>query len=317
MKPLLRRVNGILLLDKPAGITSNGALQRVKRLFMAKKAGHTGSLDPLATGMLPICFGEATRVSQFLLESDKRYEVRAILGVRTKTGDAEGEVTETRPVPVLSDGMIADVLERFRGVISQVPPMFSAIKYQGKPLYRLARQGIEIERAPRAVRIDLLELRSRGEGTLDVEVRCSKGTYIRTLIEDIGEALQCGAHVGRLRRTEVVPYQAADMAGLDLDGLQALFEKSGFAALDQLLLPVDTPIQHLPFVRLSSAAAFYLRGGQPVMVPNAPASGFVRIYEGSGFMGVGEMSGDGKVMPRRLVTGSALPVAHVPQEAAG
>lgn len=205
-------INGILLLDKPLHLTSNGALQRVKRLFGAKKAGHTGSLDPLATGMLPLCFGEATKLSQYLLESDKYYHVVAKFGEKTTTGDAEGEVIETRPTDHLTAEAIQQAVAKFVGVIEQIPPMFSALKFQGRPLYELARQGIEVERKPRQVTIHKLELalpfEKGGQGGISsctISVHCTKGTYIRTLIEDIGEVLGCGAHVIGLRRTAVSP----------------------------------------------------------------------------------------------------------------
>lgn len=307
MKSFFRRVNGILLLDKPAGMTSNGALQRVRRLFEARKAGHTGSLDPLATGMLPLCFGEATRVSQFLLEADKQYAVTGIPGIRTTTADASGEVTDTRPVPLLTETLLQEVLSRFMGTISQVPPMFSAIKHQGKPLYRLARQGISVERKPRQVRIDRLTLQGVSQSSFDIEIHCSKGTYVRTLIEDIGEALGCGAHVGALRRLGVGPWRsAAEM--VTMAQLEALRADAGPCSLQQLLLPLDSPLAHLPAVRLSAAAAFYLKGGQSVLVPGVPSPGFVRLYDGNGcFMGIGEVMDDGRVFPRRLIVPGAVP----------
>lgn len=210
-----RRVDGILLLDKPEGMTSNRALQRVKHLFAARKAGHTGSLDPLATGLLPLCFGEATKVSGFLLEADKRYRVTCRLGITTTTGDREGEPLQRRPVPVLDDAAITAVLQRFIGRIEQVPPMYSALKHKGERLYHLARQGIEVERAPRAVTIHDLVLLARGEEELELEVHCSKGTYVRTLCEDIGEALGCGAHVTALRRTALGPFVDVSMVTLE------------------------------------------------------------------------------------------------------
>lgn len=300
MKPGLKKINGILLLDKPLNITSNSALQRVKRLFSAKKAGHTGSLDPLATGMLPICFGEATKVSQFLLDSNKAYQVDVKLGVKTTTGDAEGEVTSTRPVQGVTQDAIAAVLATFSGVIDQVPPMFSAIKYQGKPLYELARKGIEIERKSRKVRIYSIELTHFAGDVFSFIVRCSKGTYVRTLAEDIGEKLGCGAHVCGLRRVEVEPYGENKM--YTLEKLESLLAEQGEDALLQCLLPIETSVQNLSRVRLSPSATFYVRTGQPVMVPHLPLSGWVRlISDNDQFIGIGEILDDGRVAPRRLV----------------
>ncbi len=210
-----RDVNGILLLDKPSGITSNDALQQVKRLYFAKKAGHTGSLDPLASGVLPICMGEATKVSAFLLDADKRYQVRCQLGVRTATADAEGEVLETRPVGNYSEQQLEAVLDGFRGSIEQVPPMYSALKHEGQRLYKLARQGVEVEREARTVEIYQLTLTGRGPDWIDIAVHCSKGTYVRTLAEDIGDRLGCGAHVSALRRTAVGPYSETGLVTLE------------------------------------------------------------------------------------------------------
>jgi tRNA pseudouridine55 synthase len=299
-KPHAQNINGILLLDKPLDITSNGILQRIKRLFCGKKAGHTGSLDPLATGMLPICFGEATKFSQFLLESDKYYSVVAKLGVRTTTGDAEGEVLSTQPVIGVTLEKLQQTLQAFLGSIEQVPPMFSAVKYQGQPLYKLARRGIEIERQARTVQIHHLVLESMDDDTFKINVHCSKGTYIRTLVDDIGLALACGAHVIELRRTAVSPYENFKMytvAELDL-----LYQQAGLQALHQCLLPLETSVQALPAIYLSTSAAFYLRTGQAVMVMQAPAEGLVRLYSDSGqFMGIGEMLDDGRVSPRRLL----------------
>jgi len=300
-KPILRKIDGILLLDKPLNITSNGALQRVKRLFSAKKAGHTGSLDPLATGMLPLCFGEATKFSQFLLESDKYYRVSAKLGVKTTTGDAEGQVVATKAVPILDRQKIEQVLTQFTGSIQQTPPMYSAIKHNGKPLYELARQGIEIERKPRTVSIYLLQLGGFDHDTLDLDIHCSKGTYVRTLVEDIGEALGCCAHVSALRRLSVTPYQNASM--VTLDELEETHKQFGVNALSQYLLPAETSVQALPSVKLSTSAAFYLRTGQSVMVPHMPVGGLVQLVsENDRFMGVGEVMDDGRVAPRRLVS---------------
>ena len=294
-----RDVNGILLLDKPSGITSNDALQQVKRLFYAKKAGHTGSLDPLASGVLPICMGEATKVSAFLLDADKRYQVRCQLGVRTTTADAEGEVVETRPVGSWTAEQLETVFDRFRGSIEQIPPMYSALKHQGQRLYKLARQGIEVEREPRPVHIYELTLTGQGDDWIDIDVHCSKGTYIRTLAEDIGEKLGCGAHVSALRRNMVGPYGDGQL--VTLDQLQHLKEND-MPAMDDLLLPIESALSQWPDVDLSTDAAFYLQQGQPVLVPHAPTSGWVRLYEGNrSFLGMGEILDDGRVAPRRLM----------------
>ncbi len=297
-----RDVNGILLLDKPSGITSNDALQQVKRLFFAKKAGHTGSLDPLASGVLPICMGEATKVSAFLLDADKRYEVRCQLGIKTATADAEGEVISTRPVENYSDAQIEAVLEQFRGPIEQIPPMYSALKHEGQRLYKLARQGIEVERESRPVEIYELVLTGRGDDWLDIAVHCSKGTYVRTLAEDIGEQLGCGAHVSALRRTAVGPY--SDERLVTLEQLQSIKDEDK-CATDDLLLPIESALTQWPDVRLSADAAFYLRQGQAVLVPRAPTSGWVRVYEGEHtFLGMGEILDDGRVAPRRMMKGA-------------
>lgn len=300
-RPILKKIDGILLLDKPLFLTSNGALQRVKRLFGAQKAGHTGSLDPLATGMLPICFGEATKFSQFLLESDKCYQVEAKLGIKTRTGDAEGEVVATKPVVGLTHEKVEAVLRQFEGVIQQIPPMYSALKVEGRPLYELARKGIEISREARSVHIYRLQLIDFQSDVLKLEVQCSKGTYVRTLIEDIGEQLGCGAHVSALRRSVVFPYHQNKMHSLDT--LEEMQKEMGTDALTQLLLPVETSVQTLPAIKLSNTAAFYIKTGQPVMVPHLSAQGLVRIFSHHNeFMGVGEILEDNRVAPRRLVS---------------
>ncbi len=297
-----RDIHGILLLDKPSGITSNDALQQVKRLYFARKAGHTGSLDPLASGVLPICMGEATKVSAFLLDADKHYRVRCQLGVRTATGDAEGEVLETRAVGCYSPEQLEAVLQQFRGSIEQIPPMYSALKHQGQRLYKLARQGIEVEREPRTVEIYALWLTEQGDDWIEIDVHCSKGTYVRTLVEDIGEKLGCGAHVCALRRTGVGPY---DETGLVTIATLEQLKETEPAAMDALLLPVESALTQWPDVRLSSDAAFYLQQGQPVLVPHAPTSGWVRLYERDHtFLGMGEILDDGRVAPRRLMKGA-------------
>ena len=295
-----RNVDGILLLDKPLGKTSNGALQEVKHLFRANKAGHTGSLDPLATGLLPICLGQATRMSAFLLDADKRYHSTFRLGERTSTGDAEGDVVETREVPALSLDDIEKVLQTFRGDIQQIPPMHSAIKRNGKPLYKLAHQGIEVERDPRPVTIFALDMLALNGNDMEVLVHCSKGTYVRTLAEDIGEALGVGAHVSALRRLTVGPFDEGQTL-YTIDQIRDAAEE-GREAVDAMLLPLESAIADRPAVHLGADSAFYLNQGQPVVVPRAPTEGLVRLIRGDDeFLGVGEVLDDGRIGPRRLV----------------
>jgi len=294
-----RNISGILLLDKPIGMTSNAALQRVKRLFNANKAGHTGSLDPMATGLLPLCLGEATKVSGFLLDSDKRYTGTAKLGERTDSGDADGEVQQTRPVESYSETRILDIFKQFTGEISQIPPMHSAIKVDGQPLYKLAHQGIEIERKPRQVEIFSLELLAQREDELDVEVHCSKGTYIRTLVQDVGELLGCGAHLNALRRTAAGPFDLEKC--ITLAELEQLAEE-GFAAMDAHLLPMETALADWPQLRLTEDSTHYLCQGQAVQVHKAPTRGWVCLFANDDrFLGVGQILGDGRVAPRRLI----------------
>jgi tRNA pseudouridine55 synthase len=294
-----REVNGVLLLDKPVGITSNAALQMVKRLFDARKAGHTGSLDPLASGVLPICLGEATKISGFLLTADKRYHAVCKLGIKTSSGDADGDVVTQRPVPPLTREQVLEVLASFLGTISQVPPMHSAIKRQGTPLYKLAHQGIEVEREPREVQIHQLELTRLQGDELEIDVHCSKGTYIRTLAEDIGEALGCGAHIIALRRTAVGALDSTRM--VTLDSLKTLATE-GHAALDACLIPMEEALADWPEVQLSADASYYLQQGQAVFVPRLKERGWVRLFSGeAGFLGVGTVLDDGRVAPKRLV----------------
>lgn len=297
-----RPVTGILLLDKPIGMTSNAALQVVKRLFHARKAGHTGSLDPLATGLLPICLGEATKVSAYLLDADKRYRVRVRLGITTTTGDADGEVLEQREVTPFDAARLEAVLDGLRGEIDQVPPMYSALRHKGQRLYQLAREGIEVERAPRRITIHTLDARAVSADELELEVHCSKGTYVRTLAEEIGAGLGCGAHVIALRRTGVGPYDEAGL--LTLDALRDEADAGGHEVLDRHLLPVVSALAHWPQVRLSGDAAYYLRQGQAVVVPRAPTSGWLCLFGDDGaFIGVGQVQDDGRVAPRRLFEG--------------
>ncbi len=294
-----RNVHGILLLDKPIGQTSNAALQNVKKMFFARKAGHTGSLDPLANGLLPICFGSATKVSAFLLDADKRYWVRIRLGETTATGDAQGEMLEQRPVEGVTEAEVRNALTSFKGEIQQIPPMYSALKHQGQRLYDLARNGIEVERQSRTIRIHELALLDCSLPDIELDVHCSKGTYVRTLAEDIGGVLGCGAHVTALRRTGVGPFSLEGI--VDMEDLNAAFDQ-GRDALEALLLSVDTALQDLPAVRLSPDSSYYVKQGQPVLVPNAPTSGRVRLYDGnSEFIGVGEILDDGRVGPKRLM----------------
>lgn len=232
-----REIHGILLLDKPKGISSNAALQIAKRLFKARKAGHTGSLDPIASGLLPICFGEATKFSRFLLEADKHYQTTACLGIRTDTGDAEGNMLSEHSVPDLNAADLERILERFRGNISQIPPMFSAIKHQGQPLYKLARQGIIIDREARDIVIKDLTLLALEGNLVHLEIRATKGTYVRTLVEDIGEALGCGAHVVELRRLGSGPYTADQMISFEI--LEHILEQEGIEKLESYLFPVN------------------------------------------------------------------------------
>ncbi|MEZ2794743.1 tRNA pseudouridine(55) synthase TruB [Proteus terrae] len=301
-----REINGVLLLDKPQDISSNDALQKVRRMFNASKAGHTGALDPLATGMLPICLGEATKFSQFLLDSDKRYRVIARLGQRTDTSDAHGEVIQERPVQFTQQAL-DDALDSFRGETLQVPSMYSALKHQGKPLYEYARQGIEVEREARPITVYELQF-IRWEGDeLELEIHCSKGTYIRTIIDDLGEKLQCGSHVIFLRRLEVADYPKERM--VTLEQLRAMIENAQtaqedpFLALDALLLPMDTAVAHFPVVNLTTIIAGYFKLGQPVRVNHDINEGeWVRVTEGDEkkFIGLAIIK-DGLVAPKRVV----------------
>lgn len=295
-----RKVNGILLLDKPQGKTSNAILQQVKYLYFAAKAGHTGSLDPLATGMLPICFGEATKYSQYLLDADKTYQVEALLGVRTTTSDAEGEVVATRDVPTLSLADIDQACAAFRGSILQEPSMYSALKYQGKPLYYYARNNIEVPRKQRQIQVYQLDVLSYEQQRVTLMVSCSKGTYVRTLVDDLGEVLGCGAHVSALRRTRVGNFDEADM--VTLEQLEQFKENQQFQQMDDLLLPVDTAVASWPSVYLNDDLAFYVKQGSPVLVPQVPQAHWLRLHTKAGeFIGIGELQEDGLVAPRRLV----------------
>jgi len=298
-----RPVNGILVLDKPTGLSSNQALQSAKRLYFAAKAGHTGSLDPLASGVLPLCFGEATKFSQYLLDADKAYQSTFRFGIATTTGDAEGEPLQVDDAGHLAADDVERALQAFRGEIEQVPSMYSAIKHGGQPLYKLARQGQEVAREPRRVviqRLELREFRAGERAEADIYLECSKGTYVRSVAEDLGRALGCGAHVSALRRTRAGPFGIED--SVSLATLEALKGAEQLAEMDALLRPADAALGGLPLVRLSESGGFYMRQGQPVQVPNAPCNGMVRVALESGeFLGVGEILDDGRVAPRRLV----------------
>ena len=286
-------------MDKPAGISSNDVVQQAKRLFGAQKVGHTGSLDPLATGVLPLCFGEATKFSQYLLDANKTYWTRIRLGVSTETGDADGEVIAQVDATAITQTQVSDALETFVGEIEQIPSMYSALKHQGQPLYKLARQGIEVERAPRTVTIYSAELLQFAEAYIELRVHCSKGTYIRSLAEDLGAALGCGGHVSALRRLAAGPY-AEDQAVT----LEQVSEIGDPQEMDALLLPVASAVGSWPSVRLHEDIAHYVRQGQPVQVAHAPTHGWVQIFESAEedrFLGVGEVLTDGRIAPRRLV----------------
>lgn len=298
-----RAIDGILLLNKPYGCTSNQALQTAKRLYFAQKAGHTGSLDPMATGVLPLCFGEATKLSQYLLNADKAYQATIRFGERTNTADAEGEIIATADASVLTQAQVAQAMQAFTGDIEQVPPMYSALKKDGKPLYKLAREGVEIERAARAVTIfqyDLLAFRPGAVAEADVYVRCSKGTYIRSLADDLGEALGVGAHLSRLHRVQVGDFIEKDC--VTMEQLEQLKAEQAYEAMDALLVSPEQAVNHLPLVEVADVAGYYVRRGQPVLVPKAPVEGLVRIREEGGtFLGIGEVLDDGRVAPRRLM----------------
>jgi tRNA pseudouridine55 synthase len=298
-RPPKRIVDGILLLDKPIGITSNRALQIAKRLYQARKAGHTGSLDPLASGMLPLCFGQATKVSGFLLEADKEYEVEALIGARTDTADADGVVTETSTKDSVTPAELEAALEANRGPQDQVPPMYSALKQNGKRLYDLARQGIEVERPARPVTIhELTVLRFDPQRPL-LRVRCSKGTYVRSLVESIAEHMGTLAHVVALRRTSVGSFAAEPL--VTLEELEA--RQGDLAALDELLFAPDVALSGYPEVRLSASEAFYLLNGHAVGHAGAGIEGLVRVYdEKACFLALGEVQPDGQVAPKRLFT---------------
>jgi tRNA pseudouridine55 synthase len=306
-----RQVNGVLLLDKPHGLSSNHALQTVKRIYFAQKAGHTGALDPLATGMLPVCLGEGTKFSQYLLDTDKTYQVTAKLGIRTTTSDAGGEVVSEKEVDV-SDEQLAQALDTFRGTTKQVPSMYSALKHQGQPLYKYAREGIEVPREARDITVFNLELLRFEHDEVELNIHVSKGTYIRTIIDDLGELLGCGAHVSDLRRSAVGSYPVDKM--VTLPQLEALLEQANEEGitpselLDPLLLPMQSAVEGMPAVYVDDMSANFLRHGNPVQAYKAPAEGCMQVYigedehdENAEFIGVGFINDDGQVAPKRIV----------------
>lgn len=294
-------MHGIVVLDKALGGSSNHALQQVKRLFDANKAGHTGALDPLATGVLPLCLGEATKVSQFLLDSDKAYRARIKLGVRTDTADSEGEVIATADAGTVTEAQIKSALTQFEGDIEQVPPMYSALKRDGQPLYKLAREGKTVEREPRAITVYSIELTDFDPQSqeLEIEVDCSKGTYIRTIADDLGQIIGCGAHIIALRRLKAGAFTLADSQSLE--ELEAAKQAGGFTAIDAMLMPMDKAIDTLPAVHLPAYTAQFLKQGQAVQVNKPPADGLLRLYEDEEFIGIGVIDDDGKVAPKRLI----------------
>lgn len=302
-KATWRSVDGIVLLNKPIGLSSNQALQRVRRLYQAAKAGHTGALDPLATGMLPLCLGDATKFSQYLLDADKRYLTCIQLGKRTTTGDREGEVLTQESVPLLTDEALNVILDRFRGEIEQIPPMYSALKHEGKPLYEYARQGIVIERKRRRVTISNLTLVSRTEETLTLDIQCSKGTYIRTIGEDIGEALGCGAHLHSLHRISTAGYSPENM--MTLEEFEAIAEQ-GYEALDSHLISMDTAVEHFEKVDLPEVDTLDMMFGRTVQSPMALENDtVVRMFDSGTqrFLGLGQVKG-AFLRPYRLVNTS-------------
>ncbi len=294
-KPVKRKIDGVLLLDKPVGLSSNIALQKAKRLYRAEKAGHTGTLDPFATGLLPLCLGEATKFSQFLLDADKEYLAQVRFGVRTSSGDPEGVVIAERPVNI-SQSDLRQALTGFMGEIEQIPPMHSALKHAGRPLYEYARKGIEIERKARHVVVHELEIETFAGELCNLRVRTSKGFYVRALADDLGEVLGCGAHLQGLRRTGVGPFR--------IEQAETLEELSDLEELDRdrRLMPADIMVETLAALSLDFEAAWQICHGQPIWMPRLMLGQQYRLYAPDGrFLGVGEVNQDGKVAPRRLV----------------
>ena len=298
-KRVKRNINGVLLLDKPLGFSSNQALQKVKWLFQAAKAGHTGTLDPLATGLLPICLGEATKFAQYVTDADKTYIATVKFGETTTTGDAEGEILTKHPVD-FDLKKLSLVCDAFVGEISQVPPMYSALKFEGKALYEYAREGVDIERKARLVNITSIQIDSFENEVAVLTVSCSKGTYIRTLAEDIGHKLGCGAHLIGLRRTETAGYMIED--AITLEALELLVKETPVGALAELLLPMDSAITYLPRVLLNADASHYLMQGQAVWQSGVIPEGELRLYDDKNqFLGLGVLQEDGKIAPKRLM----------------
>ncbi len=293
-------VDGILLLDKPLGISSNRALQKIRYLFNAKKAGHTGNLDPLASGVLPICFGQASKVTAFLLDSNKRYTCTAQLGTTTTTGDKEGDILQTRDIPNLSEQQILTVLDQFKGEIQQIPPMHSALKHKGQPLYKLARQGIEIERKARNIQILALNLIDYKSDSITLDILCSKGTYIRTLAQDIGEQLGCGAHLSLLRRTAVEPFDCTKL--YTMEEIALLLKEQGKKALLNTLLPIDTALTKYPRMTLSDDETKRIQNGLKIARNDIPDSAMIRLYQENGtFLGIGRCASDQQLAAKRLM----------------
>ena len=321
-QPKGREVSGILILDKPTGMSSNHALQRVKRMFGARKAGHTGSLDPLATGLLPICLGEATKFSQFLLDSDKRYQTIGQLGVRTDSSDAEGKILETKPCDHITLADVEAQLPQFRGLISQVPSMFSALKHQGQPLYKLARAGKTVEVKPRQVTIHKLELLNFKNAQVQMDISCTKGTYIRSIVEDLGLALGCGAYVAQLKRLQAGPFVAEQM--VTLEDLQAIIDEAtkdqlveegkwpditpAFTILDTLLMPADTAVLSLNAVQLAAHEIESLQQGKVIdHATDFAELDVVRVYsshvtDANAFIGLAEVQQEGRLKAKRLMS---------------
>jgi tRNA pseudouridine55 synthase len=295
-----RDIHGILLLDKRLGVSSNRALQEVKRLFNAKKAGHTGSLDPLASGLLPICLGEATKTSAYLLNESKRYRVEIQLGVVTDTGDAEGAVTQKRPVPVLTQEQLINSLNDFVGSYEQVPPMYSALKYNGKKLYELAREGKTVARKPRLITIYDLQFIDYQQNRITVDVHCSKGTYIRSLAEEIGAVLNCGGSVTKLRRLAVGNFVLEQCH--TIEQLQEMSAEQ----LQDILIAVDEPLISMPAINVTEEQAYAIRQGQSLQIDES-TEGLVRIYSKQIFLGLGEMIMGGKLAPKKLYHLHSLP----------
>lgn len=302
-----RKLNGVLVINKPAGLTSNAVLQRAKRLFYANKAGHTGALDPLATGVLPLCFGESTKFSQYLLDSDKEYISTFEFGSTTDTADSDGEVIAEQDASSLTKTQVKKAMQAYEGDIAQVPPMYSAIKQNGQPLYKLARAGVEVERAPRDVCIfeyELLEFTPGVKACAKVRILCSKGTYVRSLAADLGDDLGVGAHVKTLHRSMAGPF--SDEQAYDLDKLEAERGEAQAEVLDHYLLSIDAPVADLPAITIDDNAGFYFSRGNPVMDTKVYQLGdegdTLRVFQESGaFLGLAEITDDGCVAPKRLM----------------